>query len=210
MRYDLHSHTHYSPCSNLMPETVLKMAKKRGLNGIAITDHNTIKGALKVKQLNKDKDFEVIIGDEVRTNYGDVLVYYLNKEIKSREFFSVVEEARKQNALVAIAHPFRISLNPTLKFRYPIEKLKSKIDAIECFNSRMLPGNNERAQRLAKKLDIAGIGGSDSHFKFEVGRSYTIFEGDLRKAILKKTTKYSGTTFYGPIGGIITFIRTRI
>ena len=74
MRYDLHMHTYRSKCSNLRPDVILKLAKKKGLDGIAITDHHEIRGALEVKKLNKDKDFEVIVGEEISTNYGDVLV----------------------------------------------------------------------------------------------------------------------------------------
>jgi hypothetical protein len=210
MKYDLHNHTHYSPCSNLKPEILLKLAKKMGMNGIAVTDHNTIKGALKVKKLNKDKNFEVIVGEEVRTYSGDVLAYYLQKEIKSQNLFSVIDEVKAQGGLMAIAHPFRTSINPTLKFRFPLEKLKNKIDAIECFNARMLPGNNEKAQRVTKKLNIPGIAGSDAHFKFEIGRAYTIFDGNLRKAIKQNKTSYKGTILYGPFGGLLSFIRIRI
>lgn len=211
MKYDLHNHTNYSPCSNLKVEILIKVAKKKGLNGIAITDHNTIKGALKAKKLNKDKEFEVIIGDEVKTNYGDVLAYYLQKEIKSRELFAVIDEVKAQDGLIAIAHPFRVSINPTLQFKYPIEKIKDKIDAIECFNARMLfPGDNKKAQNLSKKLHIAGIGGSDTHFKFDIGRAYTIFDGDLRKAIKQNKISYEGTTLYGPLSGTLSFLKNRI
>jgi len=210
MKYDLHNHTHYSPCSNLKPEILLKLIKKKGMNGIAVTDHNTIKGALKLKKLNKDKDFEVIIGDEVKTDYGDVLTYYIQEEIKSRDFFSVVDEVKAQDGLIAIPHPFRTSINPTLKFRFPIEKIKNKVDAIECFNARMLPGDNRIAQAVAKKLGMTGIGGSDAHFRFEIGRAYTVFDGDLRKAIKQKKTGYGGTILYGPFGGFLSFLRTRL
>lgn len=210
MKYDLHNHTHYSSCSNLKPEILLKLVKKKGMDGIAVTDHNTIKGALKVKKLNKDKDFEVIVGEEVDTNYGDVLTYYLQKEIKSHDFFSVVDEVKKQNGLIIIPHPFRLSINPKHKFKYPIKKLKSKIDAIECFNARMLPGNNEKAQELAKKFDIPGTGGSDAHFWFEIGRAYTIFDDNLRKALKQKKTSYKGTILYGPFGGLLSFLRNRL
>src|SRR3989338_8905579 len=164
LKYDLHTHTCYSKCSNLKPEVLLKIAKERGLDGIAVTDHNTIEGALKAKKLSKDKEFEVIVGDEVRTNYGDVLAYYLQKEIKFRELFSVIDEVKAQGGLIAIAHPFRISVNPTLKFRYPLEKIKNKIDAIECFNARMLPGNNNKADKMSNKLNVAKTAGSDAHF----------------------------------------------
>ena len=210
LKYDLHNHTHYSSCSNNKPEILLKVAKKRGMNGIAVTDHGTMKGALKVKKLNKDKDFEVIVGCEVDTNFGDLLTYYLQKEIKSKDFFDVVDEVRKQNGLLIIPHPFRKSLNPKHTFGYPIEKLKNKIDAIECFNARMLPGNNEKAQELAKKFDITGTGGSDSHFRFEISRAYTIFDGTLREALKKKKTKYEGTILYGSTGGLLSFLRKRL
>ncbi|MCH8003271.1 MAG: PHP domain-containing protein [Nanoarchaeota archaeon] len=212
MKYDLHNHTYYSSCSNLKPEILLKLIKKKGMKGIAVTDHNTIKGALKVKKLNKDKDFEVIIGEEVDTNYGDVLTYYLKKEIKTHDFFSVVDEVKKQNGLIVIPHPFRLSINPKHKFKYPIKKLKNKIDAIECFNSRMLPGNNEKAQELAKKLKIPGIGGSDAHFRFDIGRAYTIFDDNLnlRKAIKQNKTSYEGTIIYGSLSGLSSFLRKRI
>ena len=210
LKYDLHNHTHYSSCSNLKPEILLKNIKKKGMDGIAVTDHHTIKGALKVKKLNKDKDFEVIIGEEVSTNYGDVLTYYLQKEIKSREFFSVVDEIRSQNGLIIIPHPFRKSLYKSHKFKYPIEKIKNKMDAIECFNARMLPGNNEKAQALAKNLNIAGTGGSDAHFRFEISRAYTIFDGTLREALKKKKTKYEGTILYGSTGGLLSFLRKRL
>ena len=208
MKYDLHIHTHYSSCSNLKPEILLKLTKRKGMNGIAVTDHNSIKGALKVKKLNKDKDFEVIIGEEVRTNYGDALLYYLHKGIKSRDLFSVIDEVKAQDGLIAVAHPFRTSINP--KFGYPLEKLRNKIDAIECFNARTLPGDNEKAQKLAKKLEIPGIGGSDSHFGFEIGRAYTIFDDNLRKAIKQNKTSYKCTILYGPFGGLLSFLRNRI
>ena len=211
LKYDIHNHTHYSSCSNLKPEMLLKAAKKKKFNGIGIVDHHTIKGALKVKELNKDKDFEVITGSEITTNYGDVLCLYLNKDIKSREFFSVVEEVKKQNGIVVIPHPFRKSLNKDHTFKLPIEKIKNKIDAIECFNARMLPlGDNEKAQRIAKKLNIAGTGGSDAHFRFEIGTGWTTFENDFRKALKRKETKYEGRIFLGPLGGFLSFIRNRL
>jgi len=125
MKYDLHIHTNYSLCSNLKPEIVLKVAKKKGFDGIAVVDHNEIKGALKVKKLNRDKDFEVVVSSEVKTNKGDVLAYYINKQIKSRDLFEVLDEIKQQGGLAVIAHPYR--LLPHLRFRYPIQKIKNKI-----------------------------------------------------------------------------------
>lgn len=211
MRYDLHAHTHYSRCSNLKPELILKLAKKKGLNGIAITDHHEIKGALEVKKLNKDRNFEVIVGEEISTNYGDVLIYYLSKKIDKTEFYDVVNEARKQNALISIAHPFRVTLINNHKFELPIEKVKSEIDAIECFNARMMfPWNNSEAEGVAETLKMAKTGGSDSHFWFEVATGWTSFECDLRKALKARKTKPEGIVKFGAFGGALSYLRKRM
>lgn len=207
MRYDLHIHTHYSKCSNLKPEIILKLAKKHNLNGIAVTDHHEIKGALEVKKLSKDKNFEVIIGEEISTNYGDVLVYYLSKKICETNFFNVIEEARKQGALTAIAHPFRTTLMHNHKFQLPLEQVRDKINAIECFNARTLPGDNKKANDSADKLGIAKIAGSDSHFFFEIGTAYTIFDDSLRTAIKRKKTKINGNAIFGAFGGVLSYLR---
>lgn len=73
MKFDLHVHTKYSKDSLLNPKTVLKIAKKKGLNGIAITDYNTIKGALATQKINDDENFTVIVGSEIKTEYGDTI-----------------------------------------------------------------------------------------------------------------------------------------
>ena len=210
MKYDLHMHTKYSKCSNLKPETILKLAKKHGLDGIAITDHNEIKGALEVKKLNKDKDFEVIAGEEISTSYGDVLVYYLNKKINTIDFYDVVDESKRQGAIISIAHPFRTTLINNHKFKLPIEKVKNNIDAVECFNSRTLPSDNKKANEIADKLKIAKTAGSDAHFFFEVGTAYTIFDGNLRIAIKMKKTKVDGSIRFGAFGGVLSYLRKRM
>ena len=210
MKYDLHTHTRYSKCSNLKPEILLKLAKKHKLDGIAITDHNEIKGALEVKKLNKDKNFEVIVGEEISTNYGDVLVYYLNKKVDVIDFYEVIYEAKKQGALITVAHPFRTTLINNHKFKLPLEKVKNKIDAIECFNARTLPGDNSKANNIANELRIAKTAGSDAHFFFEVGTACTIFDDDLRDAIKSKKTEVYGTIKFGTFGGALSYLKKRL
>lgn len=212
LKYDLHIHTHYSKCSNLKPEILLKLAKKLNFDGIAVTDHNTIKGSIAVKKLNKDKDFEVVTGCEIETSNGSILAYYTNEEIKSRNIPEIVDEIKKQGGLAAIAHPFRTSPFYKHKFSYPINYIKKKIDAIEAFNARNLPGNNKKAIKVANELRIPKIAGSDTHFAFELGKAYTLFDNNcsLREAIKKNKTKIKGTIVFGPIGGLISFFRTHL
>jgi predicted metal-dependent phosphoesterase TrpH len=209
-KYDLHIHTKYSKCSNLDPRLLLKIAKKLKFNGIAVTDHNTIKGSLAVKKLNKDKDFEVIKGIEVDTPKGSILAYYVNENIKSKTLLGILDEIKKQDGLAAIAHPFRLSFHSRHRFSYPIEKIKNKIDAIEAFNARNFPGDNKKAIEVADKLKIPKIAGSDTHFAFEFGKTYTLFEGSLRKAIKQNKTKIHGTITYGPFGGFLSFMRNNL
>ncbi len=205
-------HTHYSRCSNLDPCTILKIAKRKRLDGIAVTDHHEIKGALELKKLNKDRNFEVIVGEEISTNLGDVLVYYLSKKIDEIDFNKVVDEARKQNALIAIPHPFRTTFirNKDHKFRIPLKEIKNKIDAVECFNARMVfNSDNKKADMISRELSIAKTGGSDAHFFFEVGAGYTVFDGDLRNALRQEKTKVGGSTFFGSLGGALSYLRLR-
>jgi len=212
LKYDLHIHTHYSKCSNLKPEILLKLAKKLNFDGIAVTDHNTIKGSIAVKKLNKDKNFEVITGSEINTTQGNILAYYINKGIKSKNLLEVLDEIKQQNGIAAIAHPFRLSIHHEHLFRYPIKKIRNKIDAIEAFNARNLPGNNKKAIKVANELRIPKIAGSDTHFAFELGKAYTLFDNNcsLREAIKKNKTKIKGTIVFGPIGGLISYFRCKL
>jgi predicted metal-dependent phosphoesterase TrpH len=197
-KYDLHSHTNFSSDSVNRPERMVEMAKKAGLSGIAITDHHTIKGALLAKKLNKDRNFEVIIGEEIATDHGDVVALYIKEEIRTRNFFKVIENIRRQRGLVIIPHPFR--LHP--RFSYPLDKLKGKIDAIETINSRY-GISNMMAKRLVKRISVAQVGSSDGHSSFDIGRAYTVFEGDLRSAIRRRKTIAGGSARYGLISQVI-------
>ena len=208
MRYDLHVHTHNSACSILKPETILKIAKRVKLDGISVSDHNTIKGGVEVKKANKDKDFEVIPSIEVSTDRGHVLGLYVNQEIKSREFFEVTDEIKKQGGIVILAHPFRIL--PHLRANIKGIDVKKCLDAIECYNARTWIFGNRGAIKFANKFGLAKTGGSDAHFSFEIGRSYTLFDGDLRTAIRKRKTMAAGSNVTGLAGSTFSFFRKHV
>ena len=196
MKYDLHIHTKYSACSNLKPSAILKTAKKLKLDGIAVTDHNSLKGALAVSKLNKDKKFEVIKGEEIETKQAHVLGLYLHKEIKPAGLLDVLEEIKKQNGIAVIAHPFGLG---ALRNRLNIDfsKIKNRIDAIETFNARMFfPWENKKAEKFAVRYGIAQTAGSDAHFSFEIGKAVTIFNDSLRKAVKMRKTKTKGSILF--------------
>jgi predicted metal-dependent phosphoesterase TrpH len=104
---DLHIHSKYSYDSLLDPKKIIKVAKRRGLDIIAITDHETIRGGIETQKLNQSRDFHVIIGCEINTEVGDIIGLYLNEEIKSRNSIEVIEEIYSQGGFVILPHPFR-------------------------------------------------------------------------------------------------------
>ena len=191
-KYDLHIHTKYSKCSNLEPKDILRIAKSKGLNGIAITDHDTIKGALEVKKLNLDKDFEVIVGEEVSTDLGHVQAFYVKEKIQPGKFEEVIKKIKKQDALVVIPHPNDFGILRSSKIN--LKKYKDLFDAVEGINGRVFFNSlNKKTQKPVKELNLALTAGSDSHFKEEIGKCYTLFEKDLRTALKKKKTKIHGS-----------------
>jgi predicted metal-dependent phosphoesterase TrpH len=163
------------------PETILKVAKNKGLDGIAITDHNTIKGGLEAYKINKDEDFDVIIGSEIETEYGDIIGLYLQDEISARSFIDVVEEIKAQNGLVILAHPYRKNI------LFPIKLIKN-VDAIEIFNARSSKICNMKAKDLADRSKKPPCAGSDAHLSFEIGNGRTVSKLENDRISLKYNT----------------------
>jgi predicted metal-dependent phosphoesterase TrpH len=193
MRVDLHTHTLYSD-SFSTPEDVVRTAMKKGLGGVAITDHNEFAGAERAIRFSEGKDILVIAGEEVLTDKGEVIGLFLEGKIGKGSFDEVVGEIRAQGGLVVLPHPCDRLRRGVLK-KYP--ELAGVADAIETFNARVIfPQDNDNAALLASECGKASVGGSDSHFVFEVGAGWTEFDGEdeeeFRKAILKGKTRAGG------------------
>lgn len=172
LKFDLHIHSLYSRDSLLSPATIIKIAKKQGLNGVAVTDHGTIAGGVATNKANGDAGFQVIIGAEIETEFGDILGLFLHRQIVSRSFIDVCREIKEQHGLVALAHPFR-------KGQILPEQLYGHIDFIEGFNARSPHRLNLKAQATAKKWGVPMIAGSDAHLSFEIGRGRTRLNGGI-------------------------------
>lgn len=190
MKYDLHIHSKYSFDGFLSPEKIVKFAQKRGLSGIAVTDHDTIKGGLETKKY-EDEDFKVIIGSEVSTSKGEVIGLYLSEEIKSNHFHEVIDEIKSQDGIVVVPHPFDVMRRST----FHIEKKDTgNINSIEVFNSRCVHDKyNQKACEFAKINHLGITGGSDAHFANEIGNAGIITGAEsVRKSILKNNLKVFG------------------
>ena len=184
MKFDLHIHSKYSFDSFLNPAEIVKIAKKKGLDGVAVTDHNTIKGGIETSKINNKDDLIVIVGSEIKTEYGDVIGLFLNEDIKSRQFVQVTKEIKDQGGIVILAHPFR-------KCNIPIELLKH-VEVIEAFNARSSRNLNVDALKLAKEFKKPMTAGSDAHICFEIGRGRTIASYDIKSALAEGRTEIEG------------------
>ena len=203
MRLDLHSHSKYSPDSWIEPARLERILEKRGMDGMAVTDHSSIKGGMAIKKLFKSKI--AIPGVEYRTEIGDVIGLFIQEEIRSRNFEEVLDEFKDQDAISILPHPFDSMRKPV-----PPECAKH-VQCIEVLNPRCHSTKlNEKALELANKFGKTHTGGSDAHFYYEVGRAWTEIEGsggggpggegsgiegdseDIRKALLSGNTKVDG------------------
>ncbi|NOZ82267.1 MAG: CehA/McbA family metallohydrolase [Euryarchaeota archaeon] len=174
MRIDLHVHTVYSGDATLKPEELLRLASAKNLQGVAVTDHNTMRGALECLRLAKEHEVVVIPGIEVRTDRGEVIGYFIQEEPGSREFFEVVDSIREQGGMVAVPHPF----DPFRMYRLRgLEELLPYVDAVEVMNARCaMSSSNMSAMKFALEHGLKLTAGSDAHYPEELGSAGVVVE----------------------------------
>lgn len=166
---DFHMHTHYSKDSNTRPELLVKRALQVGLTCIAVTDHNSIRGALEVQQMAPPQ-LKVIIAEEIKTPFGEITGFFL-KEMVPRGLSPVetCERIKAQGGLVSIPHPYDRVRRSVLK-QEMLESIIDYIDIVEVFNARTtLLQDSRRALDFAKKHDFLNGAGSDAHTAWELG-----------------------------------------
>jgi predicted metal-dependent phosphoesterase TrpH len=184
IKIDLHVHSKYSGDSLSEPREIINWAKRAGLSGVAVVDHGTIKGGEAVARLNRDSDFLVITGAEIKTDRGEIIGYFLNDEIKSRSIMDAIDEMKEQDALISIPHPF-----DTFRFnrlKNP-EDVASYVDSVEVYNSRcLLDSSNKKALKFSKKHDLGATAGSDAHHIEEIGSAGIEIKGEsVREEMIK-------------------------
>jgi predicted metal-dependent phosphoesterase TrpH len=197
LKLDLHIHSKYSGDGTGSPKEIIKVLQKRGLNGMALTDHNSVTGSLKALEV-APKDFIVIPGQEITTLDGHIVALGIKKNIE-REL-SVEETVDKIidfGGIPIVVHLFR-NMSGIKKNNF--KKIHKKISAIEVFNSCSVPKSNLKSAKVAKQYKIGGTGGSDSHIPEYVGLGYTLVDTNdtcadsVLSQINKKKTWGEGNT----------------
>jgi hypothetical protein len=187
MIYDLHTHTIYShhwffgvDALNT-PEEMVRAAVKRGLNGMAITDHDNVKGALKAKAFAKNfKNFKLVTGTEISSKTGHILGLGITENITpDLSVEETVERIHDLGGIAVAAHPFA-----KFWFRTCLEKEALKADAIEILNACTCRRfQNKRAELLASSNKMPGIASTDSHSARTIGIAGIECDGDPLSAV---------------------------
>jgi predicted metal-dependent phosphoesterase TrpH len=170
LKADLHVHTEYSVDCNTPLEKIVSRCLETGINCLAICDHGTAEGALKMKEI---APFTVIVAEEIMTPDGEIMGMFLKETIPSRiSVREAISQIRDQGGLVCIPHPFDILRHSALRNQV-IEEIADQIDIVEVFNSRIFfPQNSSKALAFANKHGIPKSAGSDAHTPGEIGNAY--------------------------------------
>ncbi len=182
MKIDLHVHTNHSYDASGSPEEVLAYAAKIGLDGIAITEHNSYHKTNIFVTLAPKYNIVAFAGAEVPTLSGHYLVFSEDIERWNRyckmlhDAQDLVYEVNAAGGAVIAAHPYRFGLGYG---GLGVKRLVG-LSAIEVYNGGNQHGENRSALEMATAMNLPGTGGSDAHRVEEIGRCYTEFAAPVR------------------------------
>lgn len=204
-RADLHMHSLYSDGLGAIPEILAFVGQRGDLDVIAITDHNTIEGALRARDLVQKHHFgfELIVGEEVSTREGHLLTLFIEKRIPpGLSIERSIELAHQQGGLAIIAHPFnrvfRHSIQREVVDRLQYVAPEARPDGIETLNGSFAGiGSSHLAMMRNRRLyGLPATGSSDAHTVTAIGCAFTWFEGttaaDLRDSLQRAVTMPGG------------------
>jgi predicted metal-dependent phosphoesterase TrpH len=187
----MHVHTYRSYDAHIRPKELVFYAGKQGLDGVAITDHNTLDGLREFRRIN---DLLIIPGVEVTTAQGHVLAINVGQTFRAfQSFAETVDQIHGAGGLAVVAHP-------TAFFKGIPERVIGQIfDAMEVVNSSAVPFSFSvrKNQRIAAKLGLPQTGGSDAHCANEVGMAYTMVDADGGVDEVVKAIKNGAVTPFG-------------
>lgn len=198
LKIDLHVHTCYSEDASTTLEQLVHYAEKKGLDGVAITDHNTLQGAMK---LAKKSQLIIIPGLEVEASEGHVLALNITTMIPPKlNVPETVQKIHDAGGVAIIAHPEAISKT---RFRQKTTS-NPNLDAVEVINSAAFPFflSTHRGHRLAERMKLPKTGGSDAHHAAEIGTAFTLIDADSNPDAIIEAIRKGAVT---PIGKPITW-----
>ena len=190
---EFHCHTIFSKDSLTKPENLVHVARQKGIQRLIVTDHNSIAGALRAKEIDPEL---VIVGEEIMTTRGEILAAFVTEEIPAQLTpHETIRRLRDQGAFISVSHPFDVHRNGHWDLPDLLEILPL-VDAIETFNARcMNPAFNTRAQAFAQQHNTPGTVGSDAHTAYELGTATLTLEhftsGDELRGVIRQAQAHN-------------------
>lgn len=213
-RFDLHLHTEYSPDSDTPLSVIEAHCLARGLTGIAVTDNDTIEGALRLR--DQVKTLRIIIAEEITTRDGDVIGLFLTERIPpGMSALETMQAIHSQGGLVYLPHPFnkaRARKGGGASFA----DVMPAVDIVEAFNGKIArPVYNEMAATLASRYQKVAAGGSDAHSLHAIGTVFNQFPlPDTFPSSSEFLTGLAQAQIIGkrrsPLGGLLLYGRSRV
>lgn len=170
MKADFHIHTRYSMDCEMELEDIIERCQKMEIDCIAITDHGTVEGGLKMQEI---APFKIIVGEEVLTDFGEIMGMFLKETIPSNiSVDEAISRIKEQGGLVCLPHPFDPLRGLTME-PDEVDKLAPRVDIVEVFNARSpINSTADKALDYALRHNIPATVGSDSHTLGEIGRTF--------------------------------------
>jgi len=171
IKADLHVHSNWSKDSLITPKDLVYYAKKRGLNAVAVTDHDQIEGSCKIA---RETDFLVVPGMEVSSADGHIVALNLQELIpKGLSAQETVDRIHREGGIAIAVHPYA-----WLKGSLTSHVEDARFDAVETVNACAVPFNRckRKAGEIARKLNLPCVGGTDAHYGPTIGYGYTAID----------------------------------
>ncbi len=164
---DLHLHSRYShDCATELWELVDR-ARQLGLDRLAVTDHGTTEGALRLREMAPGL---VIVGEEVRTTEGEIIGLFLTDTLPGGTPEDVCDAIHAMGGLTYACHPFDLR-----RAHFSVQRLAElapRLDIVEVHNSWASPEANRLARTVCRQLGKPAAAGSDAHAAHELGRCW--------------------------------------
>ena len=207
---DFHIHSEYSMDCESPIEKIIERCQKMGINCVAIADHGTAEGGLKMAKI---APFTVIVAEEVLTTSGEIMGMFLKETVPSGlSLQQSVKLIKKQGGLVNVPHPFDTFPRTGLGLE-ALEEIAGDINLIEAFNARS-PYRQPSSQALAfaRKHLIPTSAGSDAHTLGEIGNAIVEMpafssKDEFLAALSKGMIRGHKTSFISRLEGLMTKVK---
>ncbi|MFL5302862.1 MAG: PHP-associated domain-containing protein [Anaeromyxobacteraceae bacterium] len=188
MLVDLHVHSHHTPGCALAPRDLVRRAKAAGLDGLVLTDVNTLEGLSELRDASREESFPALVGVEITTDHGHYLCFFPDPERLPalpqvfgttpwpvREVLRFVQD---KGGVAVAAHPYDKTVDrPSGDFIFTVDGLS----AIQGLCGRAKAAANDLAVEAADHMNLPCVAGSGAHASLdEVGKVATLFREPVR------------------------------